>query len=150
MIPLAGGTSTPACMVKLRVHLSARAFLAAREISHVDLLYRLLALIFRSSLEVPIQTINSSRFVLCVTFELIVVLIALVMIQSGISTTIGCLLTCKHDSFGAETPLHPKLLCLAFDQVNHIMTEKHFSLCITILEELLRRDLGLVPKMVYL
>ena len=154
MIPLAGCTSASASMIKLRlvdrtVHLSTRALLAAREISHVDLLYRHDALLLRFSLEVPRQAIDSGRFVLGVPLELVVVLVALVMIKHGVSAAI-VFLTCKHDPLSAETPLHPKLFGLTFDQVNHVVAEEHFSLGISILEELLRCDLCLVPEMVYL
>ena len=82
-------------MIKLRAQLSTCAIFTAREISQIDLLYSLLALFLRCSLEVPGQAVDSGHFVLGVTLELIVILIALVMIERGVSTTIGsvCRLT---------------------------------------------------------
>ena len=115
VIALAGCTPAPAGMVKLRVRLSARTFLATWEISNIDLSDTLLTLFLRCSFEVPRQTVDSSHFVLGVSFELVVVLIALVMVQSRVSAAISYLLTLEHDAFGAEAPLHSKLLSLAFD-----------------------------------
>ena len=76
-------------MIKLRAQLSTCAIFTAREISQVDLLYSLLALFLGCSLEVSRQAVDSGHFVLGVTFKLVVVLIALVMIERGVSTTIG-------------------------------------------------------------
>ena len=132
-------------MLKFRLSYPAASL---RELTHVDLLYRLLLVV--GSLEVFRQAVDPGHFVLGVPLELVMPLIALVVIQRGISTTITCLLTRKHHALSAQAPLHPQLLGLAFDQIDHVTAKKHLCFSVAILEELLRCNFGLVPEVVYL
>ena len=72
------------------------------------------------------------------------------MIEEGESAAVRHFAPREHDSLRTDASLHPQLLVLLFDCLDHVAAKQHFHLSEAILEELLLRNFYLVREEVYL
>ena len=77
---------------------------------------------------------------------MVVLLLAVIMIDHGVSARVTQLTPRQHHSFRAETPLSFELAVLSLDGFDHVTTKQHLGLCKAILEELLLVDANFVAE----
>jgi len=69
------------------------------------------------------------------------------MVHESVATRLGFdLSTVDMRSRCTQTPLNSESLVLLFDKFDYICTKEHFGLCVAILEELFKGDVGLVVE----